>query len=78
MKGARVGRCAGERLLAENEIENAKRMRALLIVESEETAFIALNAKNLCEVKFEEILGNGACALIAKPPSPAVGQDTPS
>ena len=73
MKGAWVSRCARKPLFAKNEIENAQRMRALLIIESEEAAFVALDAKDLCEVKFEEVFGDGACALVVKPPSSAVG-----
>lgn len=78
MEGARIARCAKKRLAAEDEDKDAQPVPALSVGQSKEPPVVTCDPKNGGEVDLEELLGDGAGALIVEAPSAAVGEHAPS
>jgi len=78
MEGARIARRAKKRLTPEDKEENPQPMPPFGIGQGKEPAIVIFDPKDRREVDLEELLGDGASALVVEPPSAAVGEHAPA
>jgi hypothetical protein len=78
MEGARIAWAGQEGVAPEYKRENLQQMLPVIFTEREKTVVVARDREHRGKVDLEELLGDGARALIIEPPPGTIGEDAPS